>query len=182
MSKPKAAVFLADGFEEIEAVTLIDILRRSEFQTQTVSVMSGKDVTGAHDIIVRADRLFDDMDKDFDILILPGGRDGTANLKNHKGTGEMLKQYNASKKWIAAVCAAPLVLESLGILEGKEAVCHPSCEQNLKSAKLKQDNVCVSENVITSRGAGTTAEFAFRIVELLKDSDTARALKNIMLY
>jgi 4-methyl-5(b-hydroxyethyl)-thiazole monophosphate biosynthesis len=178
----RAAIFLADGFEEIEAVTLTDILRRADICVQTVSVMSGLDVTGAHGIVIKADMLFDELDVGADILILPGGLGGTVNIKNHAGAGELLKRYNSANKWIAAICAAPTVLDALGLLEGKSAVCYPSCEPELLTAIVKRDNVCVAGNVITSRGPGTTAELAFKIVEILKDTETADALKERMLY
>ena len=178
----KAAVLLADGFEEIEAVTVIDILRRSGIAVQTVSVMGRMDVLGAHGIKVQADILFDNFDEGSDILILPGGGDGTANLGAHEGVCSLLTQYNSSKKWIAAICAAPTVLDANGVLDGKEAVCYPSCEPILKNARVKQDAVCVCDNVITSRGPGTSAEFAFKIVELILDAKTADSLKGQMLY
>lgn len=173
----KALLYLAPGFEEIEAITTIDILRRADIDTETVSITNQLQVIGAHDIEVKADILFESTKhKEADILILPGGMPGSKNLAEHKGLNEVIKQHHEAKKWLAAICAAPLVYGRMGLLEGQEAICYPSFEAELKGAKISEDVVVTSGNFITGKGPGVTMEFALEIVKQLKDDACAQQI------
>ena len=175
-------VMLAEGFEEIEALTVVDILRRAEIDVKTVSVYNTETVTGAHNIKVIPDIMLDDAQKECEMIILPGGMPGTLNLQKNKDLESMLISANNSKRYIGAICAAPMIFGQLMFLEGKTATCYPSFENHLKGAKCSLDPVCVDENIITSRGAGTAHEFAFKIVEVLKDKSVADGLRTGMIY
>ena len=132
----KAYVFLADGFEEIEGLTVVDILRRAGADTQTVSVMGRKEITGSHRITLQADLVFEETSfEDGTLFVLPGGMPGTKHLGAHEGLTSLLKKAAAEGKRVAAICAAPSVLGDLGLLEGKHAVCYPGFEDRLKGAQ-----------------------------------------------
>lgn len=179
----KVYLFLADGFEEIEAITVVDILRRSNIEIETVSITGKREVIGAHGIIVLSDILFEQADyENADMIILPGGQPGTRNLCGHTGLKVQLFKFSSQKKWIAAICAAPTVLGKLGLLEGISAVCYPGCEKQLIGAIIdSDDSTAVDRNIITSRGPGTAFQFAFKIVEVLKNLDIARSVKEEMI-
>ena len=180
----KAVVFLADGLEEIEGLTVVDLLRRAGVQVTTVSIREKEQmVTGAHNIVIRADSCFEDMDfASQDLLVLPGGMPGTTNLGNHAGVvGEIRKFYEEGKK-IAAICAAPSVFGQMGILKGREATCYPGMESKLTGAKVVQTEVAVSDHVTTSRGVGTAIPFALSLVSQLLDQPTADALAKSIVY
>lgn len=173
----KALLHLAPGFEEIEAVTTIDILRRANIDTQVVSIMDCLQVTGAHGIEIRADISFVRADyENADILILPGGLPGSHNLAEHKGLAEKIQAQYDQGKWLAAICAAPLVYGRMGLLEGEEAICYPSFEPELKGAIISDDIVAVSGKFITAKGPGVTMEFALEIVKQLKGEDSANQI------
>lgn len=179
----KAYIFLADGFEEIEGLTVVDILRRAGIQIQMVSIMGRTAITGSHGIQVEADLLFEDGDlKDADLYVLPGGMPGTRHLGAHEGLGCLLKEAAEAGKKVAAICAAPSVLGGLGILEGKRAVCYPGFEEKLTGAKVSMDPVMVSENVITSRGMGTAIPFALKLTAELLGQETADKLAASIIY
>ncbi len=178
----KAFVHFAEGFEEIEAITIVDVLRRADIQTVMVSVTGKKEVTGAHNITIVTDILFENADySDAEILILPGGMPGSKNLNAHKGLKEQLLKFNKSQQRIAAICAAPLVLGSLHILEGHKAVCYPGYEDELLGADLKYDPALISGNIITGRGPGTVLDFSLTIVAEVKGSDLADQLARALL-
>ena len=161
--------FLATGFEEIEAVATIDILRRAEIKVVTVSISDNKEVAGAHGIPLIADKLFAETDfSGADILFLPGGMPGTKHLGEHEGLKQLLSAHAAEGKKIAAICAAPTVLAKVGLLNNKEAVCYPGYENELTGAVISADNVVESGNIITGKGPGVTIPFALKIVEVLK--------------
>jgi protein deglycase len=170
----KAFVHLANGFEEIEAITIVDVLRRAEIATLMVSVAGKKEVTGAHGIIVVADLLFEEADySDAEILILPGGMPGSNNLNAHAGLKKHLSNFHAERKKIAAICAAPLVLGGLKILDGVEAVCFPGFEEKLTGAIVRYEPALKSGNIITGRGPGTALDFALTIVSEINGEEAA---------
>ena len=175
-------VMLADGFEEIEALTVVDILRRAKLEVKMVSVYNTRYVVGSHNIAVTADIMFDEIDDNYQMIVLPGGMPGTTNLKNNKKLETLLIDAYKKNKYLAAICAAPMVYGELGFLSGKKATCFPSFEKYLIDAKCCLDSVCHDGIMITSRGAGTAHKFAFKIVEILKDSATADTLRDGMLY
>lgn len=179
----KTTLFLADGFEEIEAITVVDILRRSNIEIETVSVTCKREVIGAHRIIVLSDLLFEQADfTDVDMMILPGGQPGTKNLSEHINLKALLAQFSSQKKWIAAICAAPTILGNLGLLAGISAVCYPGCEKQLIGAIIDpKGSTVVDGNIITSRGPGTAAQFALKIVEVLEHLDVAHSVQEEMI-
>jgi 4-methyl-5(b-hydroxyethyl)-thiazole monophosphate biosynthesis len=165
----KTFIFLATGFEEIEAVATIDVIRRGELDITIVSVTGQLQVTGAHGIPVTADALFEDTDfSSGDLLILPGGMPGASNLNAHPGLKNLLKQYAQAGKKIAAICAAPLVLGGLDLLQGKKATAYPGYESTLKGATYQDKPVVKDGNIITGKGPGFAFDFGLAIVEELQ--------------
>jgi len=170
----KVYLFLADGFEEIEAITPIDIFRRANLDVITVSISDNKLVRGAHDISIMADCLFAETDfHENDLLYLPGGMPGTKNLDAHQGLKELLQNQATENKKIAAICAAPSILGKMGLLTSKEAICYPGFEDQLVGAILSNEKIVISGNVSTAKGAGVVVEFALKLVEELTDKQTA---------
>lgn len=179
----KVCVFLADGFEEIEGITVVDLLRRAEIVVETVSINEKLRVRGAHNIIIEADKIFEEMDfRDVSLLVLPGGMPGTLNLGKHRGLTDMLKNWHSEKKQIAAICAAPSILGNLGMLEGKKATSYPGFEERLKGAILSVNAVEVDENITTSRGAGTAISFALSLIAQIKGQKKADDIKKSIIY
>jgi len=179
----RATVFLADGFEEVEGLTTVDLLRRAEVRVTMVSIMDDKMVTGAHGIRVEADACFADAEyEEESLLVLPGGMPGTLNLGAHKGLTELLKRFNAEGRKLAAICAAPSVLGQLGILEGKRATSYPGFEGQLIGAETTENRVEVSGNVTTSRGVGTAIPFALALIAQLVSEDRANEIKEEIIY
>lgn len=182
MMKKKIAVHLADGFEEIEAVSIIDVLRRAGLEVVVVSVTGKPEVTGAHQIKIMADVLFEQVNYDeISMIVLPGGMPGATNLDAHEGLKMRIQDFNTSNKYLAAICAAPMVYGNLGILEGKQAVCYPGFEKYLNGAEVLLIQVVESGNVITGRGVGAALEFALKIVEKMVSTDKAELLRTQML-
>ena len=173
-----AAIFFADGLEEIEGLTVVDLFRRAKIDIDIVSITGKKSITGSHQIVIQADRLLEEMDFEVvDMLILPGGMPGTLNLGACEPLCRQLKLFNKQGKYVAAICAAPSVLGQLGILEGRAATCYPGFEEKLTGARTETQPVVVDGNVITSRGMGTAIEFAAELIALLKGRETAEKLK-----
>lgn len=170
-------VILADGFEEIEAMTIIDILRRAGVDVVTVGLNSTT-VDSAHRVRVMADKKLSDINpEDFDALILPGGP-GYRNLLNSSAVIELVKSFDKNKKLVAAICAAPAVLAKAGILEEKIATIYPGMESELP--RPRDAKVIVANNVVTSRGPGTAMEFALKLAEILTGANTAKKVREGM--
>nr|WP_319571380.1 DJ-1 family glyoxalase III [uncultured Draconibacterium sp.] len=170
----KIAVHLADGFEEIEAISIIDVLRRAGFHVTIVSMNKSMEVNGAHEITVKADVLFEDLDYDnIDMIVLPGGMPGAANLKAHSGLREQILNFNDSEKPMAAICAAPMVFGNLGLLKEKQATCYPGFEDELHGAIITGEAVAEAGNIITGKGAGVAIKFALKIVEKFNGKEVA---------
>ena len=183
MMEKRVAVHLAEGFEEIEAVSIIDVMRRAEIRTLVVSVTGKKKVTGSHGIQITADILFEESDYNaVDMIILPGGMPGSDNLKNHIGLGKQILQFHSSGKLLGAICAAPIVFGNLGILKNQKATCYPGFENKLSGAEATGSEVEISGNIITAKGAGVAIKFALRIVEMLKDKALAEELAEKMIF
>lgn len=175
-------VFLADGFEEVEALTPIDVLRRAGLQVVTVSIMEERIVTGAHGVPIVADCLFNDIDKQAaDMLLLPGGMPGASNLDAHDGLGELILEYASQNKPLAAICAAPLVYGKRGLLKGKKATCYPGFENYLNGAEYTAALVEKDASFVTAKGPGAAMEFAFAIVELFCGAEMVDNLKQGMM-
>ncbi|MCL6102292.1 MAG: DJ-1/PfpI family protein [Bacteroidetes bacterium] len=179
--KKTLLLHLATGFEETEAITIVDVLRRAELDVITVSVTGERKVTGAHQIPIEADQLFEATDyANASMILLPGGMPGTSNLMKHAGLTEQLIKFNSGKKRIGAICAAPMILGSLGFLKGKKAVCYPGFEQHLTGATVLSSPFVVDEHIITGRGVGTALDFSLEIVRLLKGDMVASELRSAL--
>ena len=175
-------LFLAEGFEETEAVATIDILRRGGLEVITVSVTGRNIVTGAHGIAVVADRLFDETDfSDGEMLVLPGGNPGTENLGEHDGLRALLLHYYNAGKRIAAICAAPSILGELKLLEGKQATVYPGCENALKGATIVDAPVVKDGMIITAKGPGSAFDFGLAIVNELVGPEKVETISNALL-
>ena len=165
-------IHLAEGFEEVEALTAVDVLRRAGVDAKTVSVTGNKMVTGTHGIPVEADLLFEEADYgSCEMIVLPGGLPGATNLGSHAGLTDQIKAFAAAGKKVAAICAAPMVLSQCGILEGKEATIYPGMEEELAGAKATGANVTVCGNIITGKGPALAMEFALALTEALKGKE-----------
>jgi len=177
-------LMLANGFEEIEAVTVVDLLRRADIQIKTASIMDEKLVYGAHGMALEADIMFKEIDfTTCTMAVLPGGMPGTMNLCNYKPLAEELLELRRKNKPVAAICAAPMVLGRLGILKGKRATIYDGMEDELAGADIiKKQNVVIDGDVITSRGPGTAIEFALAIIGFLKGPDKASEIRSDILY
>ena len=175
-------VFLADGFEEIEALNPVDVLRRAGLSVKTVSVMDEQVVAGAHGVPVLADVMFDEVNaEDAEMILLPGGLPGATNLDAHQGLSQMILDFAKEEKPLAAICAAPLVFGNRGLLEGKKATCYPGFETYLKGAQYTAALVEKDGNFITGKGPGAAMEFAFAIVEKYCGMDKVNELKQGMM-
>jgi 4-methyl-5(b-hydroxyethyl)-thiazole monophosphate biosynthesis len=175
-------LFLADGFEEVEALTVTDVLRRAGVALQTVSMMKDLTVTGAHGVAVVADDLFEEVDAARgEMIILPGGGPGTKRLLAHEGLKSVLAEFAAADKWIAAICAAPMVLARNGLLKGKRATIYDGMEAELADADYRREDVVRDGKIISSRGPGTAMDFAFALAEILMGEDVAGRVRAEML-
>lgn len=182
MSK-KALIILADGFEEIEAITPIDILRRAGI-TLTIAGLTDTRVISARNLIIEAERKLDDLEDTYDALILPGGGGGAKNLASSNKVNNLISTMHEQKKIIAAICASPaVVLAPTGILNGKQATCYPGCESSFDATTtyINEPVVC-EDNIITSQGPGSASAFAFVLVEKLLGKEESDKLTKGMLF
>lgn len=178
----KIFVFLANGFEEIEAISIIDVLRRGELDVTTVSIMGNTKVIGAHNIPVLADKLFEETDfNNGGMLVLPGGMPGASNLNAHEGLKSLIAKYNDEGKEIAAICAAPIVFGGLGLLKGKKATAYPGFETQLTGAEFIKSGVVEDGNITTGRGPGFAVDFALTLVAKLQGEEKAEEVASGML-
>ncbi len=178
----KAYLFLAAGFEEIEAITPMDVLRRADIQLTTVSITNSLWVAGAHHITIEADALFTDLDfNDADLLVLPGGMPGTTNLNNYHPLLDLILKHYSKGKTIGAICAAPLILGKLGLLNNRDATCYPGYEIHLKGANIIDEAVVRSSQIITSKGAGTALEFSLELVAILTSAKKTHEIASKMI-
>lgn len=179
----KAGVFFATGYEEIEALTVVDILRRAGIEVLCVSIDGNKQVKGAHDITVDMDIFLDELDFDsLDILVCPGGMPGTKNLEACTRLTEQICSFANDQKLIAAICAAPSIFGHLGLLEGRKACIYPGMESQLTGAEVCYDEVVQSDHIITSRGMGTAIPFALQITANLVGQEMADKLSKGIVY
>ncbi|MCR5510231.1 MAG: DJ-1/PfpI family protein [Lachnospiraceae bacterium] len=176
-------VFLADGVEEIEALTVVDMCRRAGLDLKTVAIGRDKSVTGRSDITVEADIRLKDVDWDAaDMLALPGGMPGTKNLEECDELMTHVDEMSQSGRNIAAICAAPTIFGHRGILDGRLACCYPGLEAQLSGAKVSAEPVCVDGNVITSRGMGTAIDFSLAIITKLISAEKADEVAKSVVY
>lgn len=176
-------IFLADGFEEIEALSTIDILRRCDLEVQIVSATGTRLIRGAHGIAVMAETVFRKSEiQKSDALIFPGGMPGARNLQSHDGLRKAIISHHQHQKLIAAICAAPIVLGSCNILNGRRATCYPGFEEELLGATTIDDMVVEDGHIITAKGPAAAIDFAFAIAARFVDKSVIDHVKAGMLY
>lgn len=175
-------VFLADGFEECEGLLVVDLLRRAEVKVVTASIMGKTEIKSSHGITLQADALAEDVDfNSADMIVLPGGLPGTTYLGENQIVREQCIAF-AKDKYVAAICAAPSVLASLGLLEEKPATCHPAFEGKMAGAVVTHESVSVAENIITGQGLGAGIPFALKLLETLVDKEIADKIAAAISY
>ncbi len=176
-------IFLADGYETVEALAVVDMMKRAKLPLTMVSMNDSLTVTTSHQVEMKADRLFSECDlTDADMLILPGGMPGTVNLEENEELMKKVKAHGEAGKNVAAICAAPRILGKLGLLSGKKATCYPGNEGDLKGADYTGGKVESDGNCITSRGMGTAVLFGAAIIEKLSDSKKAEEILGQIQY
>lgn len=179
----RLAVFFAEGFEEIEALTVVDICRRGGIQVDMVSVGDVREVTGSHGICVVTDKKFEEADfGEYDMLVLPGGMPGTKNLEAHSGLMAQVDEFYKNGRYIGAICAAPSIFGHKGILKGRRACSYPSFESHLEGAEVTEGPVEISDHVITSRGMGTAIDFGLAILGVFCGEEKAAELAKGIVY
>ena len=178
----KAVVFLADGFEECEALIVVDILRRAGIETVMASVMDEIQVDSSRHIKVLADAFADEVDyESVDLIVLPGGRIGVDNLSERAIVKDKCMEF-AAKKHLAAICAAPSLLAEMGLLEGKKATCHPDVEGQMPGAILTRESVAIDGNIITGQALGASFDFALELVKILVGGDKSEQIRKAICY
>ena len=178
----KVYIFFADGFEDIEGLTVVDLMRRAGIDIQTVSIKETKEIRTSHGIDLLTDRTFGECDfSDADMLVIPGGMPGTKHLGECKPLVSLLQRQAAANKNIAAICAAPSVLGQAGLLNGYKATCYPGFEQFLTGATVTGDNVTVDRNITTGKGPGAAISFATAIITQIAGEEKAREVTSGML-
>ena len=183
MDDKKVLVFLVNGFEEIESMAPIDLLRRAGIIVDTVSINEDNQVTSSRKIRVLTDKTIDEINfENYEMIVLPGGP-GTENYMKSEKLLEKLKEFSINRK-LGAICAAPTILSALGILKGKQAICFPACEPDLvkDGAIIVNQDVVKDNNIITSRGAGTAIDFSLTLIEELLGKDKSQEIKEQILY
>lgn len=179
----KVCVFFAEGYEEIEALTVVDILRRAGIETETVSVTGNRTVVSSHQVPVVMDKLFADVDfASVDMLVLPGGMPGTKNLEAYAPLMGQVDAFYENGKYVAAICAAPSILGHRGMLKGRTACSFPDFEGQLEGARVTENSMELDGNVITSRGMGCAIDFGLKIVSVFNGQEAADALAKKIVY
>ncbi len=177
----KAAVFIADGSEEVEAITPVDLLRRAKVDVDVVSVMPELEITASRNVKITADKLISEIDFDeYDLLVLPGGIRGTSNLNANEELKKQIVRFNDQGKGIAAICAAPSIFAGLGLLNGKTSTCNPGFWDELRAGGanvIEDSKVVVNGNIITSQAMGTSVDFGLALVGFLCGEEEKEALK-----
>lgn len=175
----KAAVIIAPGFEEGEALTIIDIIRRAEIPCEAVG-LTETTVTGAHNITMECDTVLSMETSSCDMVVLPGGIPGATNLRDSGLLMEVIRKMNSQGKYVCAMCAAPIALERAGVLEGRNFTAYVGYDEKIKAGTFREDEVVIDGNVVTSRGPATAYAFAYELARLLGGDD--QAVKDRMLY
>lgn len=167
-------VFLAEGFEEIEALTIVDVLRRADLKVDTVSIKDRPEVKGAHDMKVFADKIFDEINiEDYRAMYIPGGQPGATNLMNDKRVLECANVFNDEEKNVIAICAGPQVLDAAGLLKDKKFTCYPGVENRLKAENIVDEAIVEDNNIITSMGPALAILLGVKLVEILASKEKA---------
>lgn len=160
----KVAVLLANGFETIEALTTVDVLRRAGVECTTFALSDIRVMT-SHKVVVEADELFNDKVKSYDVVVLPGGMPGSTNLRDDERVISLLQEFNSQNKIVAAICAGPISLGKAGLSQGRNVTCYPGFEDQLGECNYKNEIVVVDNNLITGRGPAAAVPFAFEILK-----------------
>lgn len=179
----KIGVFFATGYEECEALLVVDVCRRANIEVQMVSVTEDKNVTSSHGVTVVMDKLLADVNFDeLDMIVLPGGMPGTTNLEACEPLMKQVDAFDKEGKCVSAICAAPSILGHRGILKGRDAVCYPGFESHLEGASVSEKSVAVSDHVTTSRGLGTAIDFGLAIIERFEGKEKADQIAKAIIY
>lgn len=179
----RIAIFFAEGYEEIEALAVVDICRRCGLAIDMVSVTEEKAVKGSHGIVVQMDQTFSEVDfTAYDCIVLPGGGAGTKGLEACEPLMRQVDAFYEEKKYIAAICAAPSIFGHRGILKGRKACCYPSFESHLTGAQVTAGPVEISDNVITSRGMGTATQFGLAIAGVFCGTEAAEEMAKTICF
>lgn len=179
----KVYEFLANGFEEVEGLAPVDILRRGGVDIKTVSITGSEYVETSHGVTLKADLKIENADlSDADMILLPGGLPGATNLRDHEGVRAALTAQAARGGRIGAICAAPLVLGSLGLLEGKNATCYPGFEKFMTGANYTHELFTIDGNIITGEGPAATFPYSYEILRMFTSDDTVASLQKGMMY
>lgn len=179
----KIAIFFATGFEEIEALTVVDILRRAEESVEMVSITGERRVTSSHGVEVTVDKVFSEVNFDeTDVIVLPGGMPGTKNLEAFAPLMEQVDAFVKAGKLVTAICAAPSILGHRGHLKGKNACSFPTFEDHLEGADVKRKPAVIDGNIITGRGMGAAIPFGLAILEKLQGKDAAEAMAEKIVF
>lgn len=174
----KVSIFAAEGMEEVECLAVADMLKRGGVEVETVSITQSRMVTSSHNVTICTDMIFEEADfSDSDLLFLPGGVPGTPNLAAHEGVCTLLKEFAASGKRLAAICAAPSVLGDLGLLKGRTATCYPGWESHLTGAVYTRQGVVTDGSITTARGVGFAIDLGLELIRLLEGEEKAAAVK-----
>ncbi|MHC1748867.1 MAG: DJ-1 family glyoxalase III [Cellulosilyticaceae bacterium] len=177
----KAIIYFAEGYEEVEAIATVDVLRRAKIEVIMVGI-DGKIIESSRGIKINMDMEIEQVTyEDVDLLVIPGGMPGVSNLEKNEKVKKSLENFNEEGKLIGAICAAPSLLGKLGILKGKKATCYPGFEMYLKDAEYCDEKVVVDANIITAKGAGVSLDFAYSIVEIMKGKELAKELRKAMI-
>ena len=177
------AVFFATGYEEIEALTVVDLTRRAGIETWMVSITQEKAVTGSHGITVTMDKVLSEVDfAQVDMIVLPGGMPGTLNLEGCEPLMEKVREFDKTGKYISAICAAPTVFGHLGLLKGRKACCYPGMEEGLVEAEVTYEPFAISDHILTSRGMGTAIDFGLQIIARFQGAEVAEEMANKIVY
>lgn len=179
----KVLVLIADGNEEMELIGTVDVLRRASIEVTIASVMQDRQITSAHGVKIEADVLLADVHlSEYDMLILPGGLEGTRTFQKQEKVQQVIKAFYNQQKYLGAICAAPVALATAQVLTDKKAVCYPGFEQELDANLVENQSVVVDGNIITAQGVAYTIDFALRIVEMLKGTSVRDEVATKMLY
>lgn len=176
----RVAILLANGFETLEGLTVVDILRRAEVECTTFA-LEGLEVKTSHSIYVKADKnIMDEEIRNYDFIVLPGGMPGAKNLRDNDRVIDLIKEFNNKNKYICAICAGPISLAKAGIVEGRNLTCYPGFEDEMGNINYKKDLVVVDGNIITGRGPAAAIPFAFEILSKI-DAEKVKKIKSAML-
>ena len=177
------AVFFANGYEEIEALTVVDLTRRAGIETWMVSVTGEENVTGSHGMSLVMDKKISEVDFDqVDMIVLPGGMPGTLNLEACETLMEKVKEFDKQGKYISAICAAPTIFGHLGLLKDRKACCYPGMEEGLLEAEVTYESYAIADHILTSRGMGTAIDFGLQIIARFQGEEAAKEMAEKIVY